>query len=338
LTIDEADKNSFNVQWLTDPASDTSVRTDYPGENSSMIRLQGVFAAAVTPLNPDFTLAADSLMAYLAFLHQRGCHGALILGTTGEGPSLGSHQRLELMRAAISVRQEYPEFGLLAGTGTPSLDETIAYTRAAFDMGYDGVVVLPPYYFRKAGQDGLFLWFSEVIRRAVPEDGLLFFYHIPPLTGVSPTMDFFSQLKDNFPNQFAGLKDSSGDPSFCQAVGEEFSKDLKVFTGNDRLFSLSLQSKGSGCITAAASLISPTLRAIWDAYLSGSMLKDHQEWVDSIRGLLDGYAPFPPVIKALLAKLFGFPRWAVCPPLLDLPQAMVDEISSRLNLAYNMPQ
>lgn len=302
-----------------------------------MTDLKGVFAAAVTPLNPDFTLATEAMAMYLAFLHQRGCHGALIMGTTGEGPSLSNHQRLELMKAAISIRQEYPDFALLAGTGTPSLDETIANTHAAFDLGYDGVVVLPPYYFRNAGQEGLFRWFSEVIRRSVPEDGSLFLYHIPPLTGVSLSMDFFSQLKASFPNQFAGLKDSSGDPTFCRAVGEKFGIDLRVFTGNDRLFSLALQSNASGCITAAANLISPALQTIWNGYHSGSMPIDLQEWVNGIRSLLDGYAPFPPVIKALLSRLFGFPQWAVCPPLLELPQVKVDEISSRLDLAYNMP-
>jgi len=298
-----------------------------------MSQIKGVFAAAVTPLNPDFTPAPEALATYLAFLQQRGCHGALLLGTTGEGPSLSSNQRLELMRSAISIRQDNPDFALLAGTGTPSLDETVVNTRAAFDLGFDGVVVLPPYYFRKAGEEGLLFWYSEVIRRAVPEDGSVFFYHIPPLTGINLTVDFFSRLRELFPNQFAGLKDSSGDPIFCRALGDEFGDDLLVFTGNDRLFSQALQTHASGCITAAASLISPTLRAIWDRYLAGSQLEDLQEWVNGVRELLDRYAPFPPVIKALLANRFGFPHWAVCPPLRDLPQEIVDEISSRLDLA-----
>jgi 4-hydroxy-tetrahydrodipicolinate synthase len=85
----------------------------------------------------------------LDFLARRGCHGALLLGTTGEGPSFAPEERIAIFRAALEVQQTQPAFRLLAGTGTPSLEETIILTRAAFDLGMDGVVVLPPYYFRK---------------------------------------------------------------------------------------------------------------------------------------------------------------------------------------------
>ena len=53
-----------------------------------------------------------------------------------------------LMRSVRAYRQLVPGFRLLAGTGTPSLSETIDLTKLAFELGYDGVVVVPPYYFR----------------------------------------------------------------------------------------------------------------------------------------------------------------------------------------------
>ena len=86
---------------------------------------QGVFAAAVTPLNSDFTPDIDSLPEFLSFLAQRGCHGALILGTTGEGPSFSYVERKIIYQAAINVRHIHPSFQLLAGTGSPSLQDTI---------------------------------------------------------------------------------------------------------------------------------------------------------------------------------------------------------------------
>lgn len=48
------------------------------------------------------------------------------------------------MRSVRVYRQQLPGFKLLAGTGTPSLTESIELTKLAFDLGYDGVVVLPP--------------------------------------------------------------------------------------------------------------------------------------------------------------------------------------------------
>jgi 4-hydroxy-tetrahydrodipicolinate synthase len=85
--------------------------------------IKGVFAAALTPLDADYAFVPDDLLILLDFLAQRECHGALLLGTTGEGPSFSPPERLQIMRAAISIRQTHPEFKLLVGTGTPSLDE-----------------------------------------------------------------------------------------------------------------------------------------------------------------------------------------------------------------------
>ena len=283
-------------------------------------RLSGVIVAALTPLKQDFTLALDDLLPFLDFLARRGNHGALLFGTTGEGPSFAPSERLELLQIASQVRQDHPNFKLLAGTGTPSLQETIELTRGAFDLGYDGVVVLPPYYFRKASEDGLFTWFSQVLRQAVPAGGDLLGYHIPSVTGVPLTIDLLARLKDAFPDRFAGLKDSSSDAEHARRLGARFGNDLLVFSGNDALFSLALENSASGCITAMANLRSPDLRLVWDAHLDGKTHPQAHARLVSARGLMDRYAPFPPLYKALLPKLHGFPTWSLRPPLMALPE------------------
>ena len=106
--------------------------------------LAGVYAAAVTPLKSDLTLDLDSIPVLLAFLAARGCHGAVLFGTTGEGPSFSPAEREALLRAACEARQSLSGFRLLAGTGTPSVAETIDLTKLAFDLGYEGVLVVPP--------------------------------------------------------------------------------------------------------------------------------------------------------------------------------------------------
>ena len=143
--------------------------------------LAGVYAAAVTPLKLDSTLDLEAVPVLLRFLASRGCHGALLFGTTGEGPSFSPKERETFMRSVRVYRQQLQGFKLLAGTGTPSLSETIELTKLSFDLGYDGVVVLPPYYFRKATDEGLFNWFSELIKKDVPTKGHLLGYHIPCL-------------------------------------------------------------------------------------------------------------------------------------------------------------
>jgi 4-hydroxy-tetrahydrodipicolinate synthase len=296
-------------------------------------RLQGVFAAALTPLNRDFSPDLNSLPAYLGFLARRGCHGALLLGTTGEGPSFSPEQRLEIYRAAVQVRESYPDFLLLAGTGTPSLDETISLTQNAFDLGFDGVVVLPPYYFRKASEAGLQTWYSQVINRAVPRGAALLGYHIPGVSGVPLSLDLLARLKDAHPDRFAGLKDSSGEVDFAGQLGDRFDGSLLVFSGTDQLFSLALQSGASGCITAPANLISPDLREIWDSHREGQSTEAAQNRVNRIRSTLENYLPYPPLLKALLARLHGFPRWPVCPPLLPLSEEIENRVLAELERA-----
>lgn len=291
--------------------------------------LCGVIAAALTPMYSDFTIALNDLPHFLDFLANRGCHGALMLGTTGEGPSFSPAEREAILRAALVVRQGYPDFILLAGTGTPSLQETIDLSRLAFDLGYDGVVVLPPYYYRDAPADGLFSWFNQVMRRSVPAGGALFGYHIPQISGVPLSLELISRLKDAFPKKFAGLKDSSGDRDFAQELGEHFGKDLWVFTGNDSLFSLALQNSASGCITAMSNIRSQDLRLVWDSHQQGNIDHAAQNRLSAVRAVMGKYAPFPPLYKALLARWHHFPRWKVRPPLRSLSdeveEAAVDD-------------
>ncbi len=288
--------------------------------------LDGVYAAAVTPLKPDSALDLESVPVLLDFLASRGCHGAVLFGTTGEGPSFSPTEREALLRAARDIRTAYPEFRLIAGTGTPSLSETIDLTKCAFDLGYDAVLILPPYYFRKATDNGLFNWFSEVIKKAVPSDQSILGYHFPDVAGIGFSIELLARLKEAFPTQFAGIKDSSHDVNFARSLGEKFGSDLLVFTGTDSYLQLAMQNKAAGCITAPANLISPDLREIWDAMKAGKDASQAQERVRKQRHILEKYPPFPPTLKVLLHRLHGLPRWSVRSPLEEISETLEEQI------------
>ena len=288
--------------------------------------LAGVYAAAVTPLKPDSSLDLDSVPILLKFLAGRGCHGAVLFGTTGEGPSFSPSERELLMRAACEARKLLPSFRLLAGTGTPSLSETIDLTKLAFDLGFEGVLVVPPYYFRKATDNGLFTWFSDVINKSVPADGYLLGYHFPNVAGIGLSIELLARLKDAFPVQFAGIKDSSHDPDLARNLGEKFGSDLVVLTGTDSYLQLAMQNKAAGCITAPANVLSPDLRETWDLWNEGKDSTEAQARVKQQRDILDKYPPFPPTLKALLHRLYGMPRWSVKPPLESMSEEMEERV------------
>jgi 4-hydroxy-tetrahydrodipicolinate synthase len=222
---------------------------------------------------------------------------------------------------------------LLAGTGTPSLEETVSLTRLAFDLGMDGAVVLPPYYYRKISDDGLYAWYSQILKRAVPSGGVLLGYHIPPVSGVPLSVDLLARLKDDFPDRFAGLKDSSADPEQARDFGARFGKDLLILNGTDRLLSQALTAGASGCITALANLFSPDLRQVWESHRLGQPDPLPQARLSAARGVSERYPPAPPLLKALLAHWHGFPAWTVRPPLLPHSGEVIEKVEKELAAA-----
>src|SRR5690348_10877630 len=87
--------------------------------------LEGVIAAAVTPLDANAAPDLAALPKLIDFLAGRGCHGVLVLGTTGEGPSFSVAERIAVIREAARYRTEAkPGLKILAGTGCANLADT----------------------------------------------------------------------------------------------------------------------------------------------------------------------------------------------------------------------
>jgi len=292
-------------------------------------KLSGVYVAAVTPLTPGSTPAVEYIPQLMRFYAERGAHGALILGTTGEGPSFSLDERGAIYEAAARIKADHPDFSLLAGTGVPSLEDTIKLNRLVFELGYDGAVVLPPYYFRTASDDGLYAWFSRVIESSVPDGAKLLGYHIPQVSGVGLSDNLLTQLASSYPEQFGGIKDSSGDLARGQETARAFPYH-SLLTGNDRLMSAMLSAGGAGCITATANLISPQLRELYEKHSLGVDTSALQDKVDAARGVLESLSPYPAAIKGLLAEMHGFPLWPVKPPLVPFPQEKIKAAAEQL--------
>lgn len=292
-------------------------------------QLAGVYTAAVTPLTADLAPDEDGLLNLLDFLAKRGNHGALMLGSTGEGPSFSPAEREVVYRAAAKIKETYPNFRMLAGTGTPSLEETLQLNKIAFDLGYDGVLVLPPYYFRNATDDGLFTWFSKVIKHSIPANGFLLGYHIPQVSGVALSANLLMRIRDAFPDQFGGVKDSSGDLANTQNLAALLPEHA-ILVGADKLMLSGLKAQASGCITALANLAAPILRQLYNGYTQGDSVEDRQDTINAARSLLDQYRPFPGSVKGLLAEMYGFPRWPVKPPLVPFPRVEMQTAAEQL--------
>lgn len=289
-------------------------------------RFNGVICAAVTPMH-GLTIDHDVFAMHVQTLATEGCHGVLVAGTTGEGPSIGLSERPQLVRTAVSAANGMT---VLAGTGCSSLADTIAANRDAFDNGADAVVIVPPYYFRRASVDGLFDYYVAVIERSVPADRSVMLYHIPPVSGVPITVPLAQRLYDRYGDRISGVKDSGGDMAYTSALLETV-PGLPVFVGSERVLLEGLMLGAAGCITAGANSAGAACVRVYEAWLSNDeSAGELQAALSELRDVLESYPPGPAAYKALLRLRYGGTSWDVRPPLENHGPDVIDQMVERI--------
>ena len=112
----------------------------------------GIWAAVVTPVDEGFVPDASRAIPYYRELLEQGCDGINLLGTTGEAMSLSVEQRLGFMDC---IAAELPLERVMAGTGAASLDDAVTLTRRAIQRGFAAALIMPPFFFRDASDDGV---------------------------------------------------------------------------------------------------------------------------------------------------------------------------------------
>jgi 4-hydroxy-tetrahydrodipicolinate synthase len=280
-------------------------------------------------MGPACALDLERLPALLDHVAGLGCHGVLLAGSTGEGPSLSAAERASLVAAAVAWREDRARegFHLLAGSGAAALPTAIEATRACLAAGADAVVVQPPFYFRGASADGLLAWFVALVEAAVPPGARLLLYDIPRLTGVPLPFEVVEALFARFPRRVVGIKDSRGDQAYaarlCRALPQG-----SVFTGSDPRLAAMLSLGAAGSITALAPLHGDCARAVWDVWRRGGDPSAAQSVLAAVRAELD-QAPTVAAVKAVLAArglAIGPPR----PPLTAMDDGAGTALSEAL--------
>lgn len=268
--------------------------------------LHGVIAAIATPLTatnqPDGARFVDHARELLA----TGCDGLNVLGTTGEATSFSLQARLALMDVAAKA---LPCEKLMVGTGTPALDDTVLLTRAAWELGYSGALVLPPFYYKDVTEDGLFTYIGALAEATADAPIPLYLYNFPALSGLAYSPALVARLFGAFPSRIRGLKDSSGDMDYAHAIAA-IDPALSVFPSNEATLLAAHDGPFAGCISATANLNAPLCAKAYRRGDGESLAR-----AVAIRALFAGQ-PLIAGVKATIAHLKHAPQWAsVCPPL-----------------------
>jgi 4-hydroxy-tetrahydrodipicolinate synthase len=278
--------------------------------------IRGVLVPLLTPFNHDGTIATDLYTAHAQALLDQGCAGLVPFGTTGEALSVGIDERIAAVEALVSAGID-PAL-MIPGTGLSNVADTARLSRACLDMGCAGVMTLPPFYYKGVTEEGLYRYFVALLDTLGP-DVRIYLYHIPPIAVVGIPVTLAARLHGEFPEQFVGIKDSSGEWDNTRALLEI--DGLTVYPGSELPLMEALDLGAPGCISATANLNGGAIAKCIGAYFDGdhdTATGLHQD-AKRFRELVQGYAPIP-AQKRLLALMTGDARWAnVRPPLTEMP-------------------
>src|SRR6187402_2018434 len=210
--------------------------------------LQGVFTALVTPFSADGSnLDFDAYEKLLAQQLEGGVSGLVPCGTTGESPTLSDAEQRELIGRA--VRFAKGRVPVLAGTGSNSTKKSIEASKAAFEAGADGVMIVMPYY-NKPSQEGLFRHVTEIAKAV---SGPIVIYNIPGRSIVDLSVDTLLRVLDACPN-VVGIKDASGNVLFCQELMGKARGRVVNLSGDDPLTLPMLAVGAQGVISVTSNL------------------------------------------------------------------------------------
>jgi 4-hydroxy-tetrahydrodipicolinate synthase len=225
-------------------------------------RLRGSIVPVITPFDREGAIDDQTLERLIDWQIASGSHGISLTGTTGEPSALSLAERrrmLDLGKSAVGGRVPF-----VPATGTNNIDETLALTQHAAQIGVDAALVIVPYYNRPS-QEGLFRFFSEVAKSV---DLPLIIYNIPGRTATNMAPETMARLREACPN-IVGVKESNKDFEHVSKVLHTCGRDFLVYSGIELLCYPMLAIGGVGHVSATANIMPREVAALYDLVVAG---------------------------------------------------------------------
>jgi 4-hydroxy-tetrahydrodipicolinate synthase len=227
--------------------------------------LKGSIVAIVTPMLEDASLDLGRLRHLIDWHIGEGTDGIVVVGTTGESPTVDFEEHCLLIRTA--VEHTAGRVPVIAGTGANSTREAIELSAYAKSAGADlGLSVVP--YYNKPTQEGLYRHF-RAIAEAVELPQIL--YNVPSRTVADMQNDTVLRLAQ-LPN-IVGLKDATGNMERGAELLKRIPRDFAVYSGDDGT-ALALMMLGAhGVISVTANAAPRMMHEMCAAVLTGDVAK-----------------------------------------------------------------
>lgn len=234
--------------------------------------LSGSFVAVVTPMHGDGSLDLPALCKLIDFHVANGTSGIVVVGTTGESPTVDFDEHCLLIQTA--VEHTAGRIPIIAGTGANSTVEAIELSRYAKEVGTDYSLSVVPYY-NKPTQEGLYQHFKKIIESV---DLPMILYNVPGRTVADISNDTVLRLAQ-LPG-IVGLKDATSDiarsSDLLRRLALANKPDFSVLSGNDDTALASLAIGGHGVISVTANVAPKAMADMCHAALTGDFKKARQ--------------------------------------------------------------
>jgi 4-hydroxy-tetrahydrodipicolinate synthase len=277
--------------------------------------------AACTPCDKNLKFDEGVYKDMMAYFKDQGADGVVVTGTTGEYPSFSTAERKKIQETALKHRAG---LSIIVSSGTSNFPETLELSLHAAANGADGLLIIPPFYYKKPPLAGLTKYYSLIFDQVKIPINL---YHIPGTSAVPITAELLHSL-EHYPN-LAGIKDSAGDVPEYEMYLKEFPK-LNMRTGTGNNLKAALQA-GMGAILAEGNLFTKRIANVFAAHRAG---KDIDAPLATLRAAqtvlrsagVGGYGP----MKYALSLEMGTRQTYQRPPNLDVTDEQKAIIKTKL--------
>jgi 4-hydroxy-tetrahydrodipicolinate synthase len=228
-----------------------------------MKKIGRLLTAMVTPFKENGDVDYEQAKKLAIALLDSGSEGLVVVGTTGESPTLlreEEHRLFKDIKAVVGDRG-----AVIAGTGSNSTAEAIAATKDAEKIGVDACLLVVPYY-NKPSQEGLYQHFKAIANSTkLP----CILYNVPSRTITNMSAETVVRLSKI--ENIIGLKEASGNMEQIAAIINAVRKDFLIWSGNDSdTFNL-MALGGYGIISVASHLVGLQIKEQIDKFLAGKI-------------------------------------------------------------------
>ena len=220
-----------------------------------MNKIHGIYAASLSVFNEDLSLNLDKTLKHADFLINNGCHGVVLLGSTGQSQLISLSEKIKLINY-LPKSQNHKKF--IIGTGVNSLGDTINLINISMSLNFNYFLIMPPAYYKYSDKD-VIKYFTKIIENT--KDCKIILYNYEKLSGYKFSLECIKDLKKNFPDQIIGIKDST-----YNIYKDYKDNNLSIFLGSEEKLYEGLKIGCDGIISATCNVTSILARKVYDDF------------------------------------------------------------------------